>query len=268
MTSRSSSDRSAAGACGAPGTGSASLSGRLRGERRNFRTAALPAAPREPRQGVTRACEHATMRPSPRQARGTTRTKDSHSVGRWCKQFCQRMVHHCGVEWFESLKQPQAAVVAAIIASVGANVVGNVLTWRAQKSQRWDENTRLAYIRTYQAARAVAFAYDADGETVQSDDDVHGLIVAFNDAYAEAILMAKSRRTDIALDNLMEAIGNFSSTKATGPEKHRVFQEATTDFYRCARHDLRLPRHPTVSFDDISRRSQENSALPRPTRGG
>ncbi|WLS46760.1 hypothetical protein Q3V37_05690 [Micromonospora profundi] len=62
------------------------------------------------------------------------------------------------MEFWNSLSQPQAALVAGLIGACGALLAGllattltQLLTFRGQDKRRWEEARRSAYARVYRA---------------------------------------------------------------------------------------------------------------------
>lgn len=162
---------------------------------------------------------------------------------------------------FEGLTQPQAALLAgvlgalgAIVASLIANVIGHLLTFKAQDRRRHDEPRRAAFIQVGRAVLSAWDGYSDDGTECEDVDEILGRRASARDAIIEAQLLTRSKRTDTALGDLSKSTGYvWHRRDRSWPEIDRQLYAAFNRFIDASRREIGLPRIEADSYEAYRR---------------
>ncbi|QKW14259.1 hypothetical protein [Verrucosispora sp. NA02020] len=159
---------------------------------------------------------------------------------------------------WHSLSQPQAALIAGLIGACGALLAGllattltQFLTFLGQDKRRWEETRRSAYARMYRAVMAAWDAYDEAGKEPEEWATVGESRAEIRDAYTEAALLVRHRRTDRALDDVYDASSYLWARRGRGWEQvDRHLYDAQARFLEAVRKELRMPALRSESYEE------------------
>jgi hypothetical protein len=171
--------------------------------------------------------------------------------------------------WGENLTRDRIVLLAGaagVVAGVAMMlVIVLVAAARRRSRRRWEDSRRLAFVRMYQAVDSLALADDGFAESILVPGQAIAWLRGLRDAYAEAVLLARRRRTTKTLDNLFRTAAQLASVDGRDCEPLlREVHDETGRFFRAARRELGLPRGKWISYEE-SRAWQELPSLRRYT---
>ena len=153
---------------------------------------------------------------------------------------------------WDSLTQPQAVIIAALLGAGGAivgaliaNLIGQSLNSRASRRRQWGEARHQAYSSFIENFYVLWDSYDDNGARAVSEREESERSRKFLSAYASALLIARSKEAADAIESIFQTAQSFWGPRALGwAQLEENCQAGVKKFERSARRELGIPPSP------------------------